>query len=231
MLSRDGREALATIAHRPVVITIDLHRGHLDPAVATLPLPPDRSAALLARVLPLLDELRALGVPVIHAVTAYRDRAEILSNRYWAFQAERPGSARHQIAEHNLQGMPGLELMPGVRRESDSTVLTKKRYDCLIGTDLEFMLRSGGHDAAIVVGVNTNSCVIATTIALSVRDYAVFVVDDGVDSMLGPSLHDAAESVIDASFGWIVDGRTVLDVLAARSVPKMTETLQEAAPQ
>lgn len=217
MISRDGREALAELARNPVAVTIDLHRGHLDPSVATLPLPADRSAALMERTVPFLDGLRSLGVPVVHVVTSYRSREEILSNPYWSFQAGRPDSPRRAIAEHNLEWMPGLELMPDIRRPKDQLVITKKRYDCLIGTDLEFILRSGGHDAVLVVGVNTNSCVIATTVALSVRDFAVFVVDDGVDSMLGPALHDAAEAVIAASFGWIVDAATVTDVLASRS--------------
>lgn len=213
MISKDGAEALASLARNPIVFTVDLHRGHLDPAVATLPLPEQASRELVARAVPLLDRIRALGVPVVHVVTSYRDRAEILSNRYWAFQAGREGSPRRAIAEHNLEGMLGLELMPGIARDGDAIVATKKRYDCLIGTDLEFILRSGEHDAVLLMGVNTNSCVIATAIAMSVRDFVVFVVDDAVDTMLGRPLHDAAELVIDASFGWIVDGETVVRVL------------------
>ena len=38
MLSPDGPEALRSMAHNPAVVTIDLHRGHLDPEVATLPM-------------------------------------------------------------------------------------------------------------------------------------------------------------------------------------------------
>jgi hypothetical protein len=34
---------------------------------------------------------------------------------------------------------------------------------------------------------------------------------------LGPDLHWAASAVIDASFGWIIDGATTLEVLRARS--------------
>src|SRR4051794_28770532 len=128
MESEQARDSLETVAQRPAVVTIDLHRGHLDPAVATLPLPAEASAALVERVVPLLDDLRALGVPVIHVVTSYRNREEILGNAYWRFQAGRPDSARAAIAEHNLEGMPGLELMPGVARDGDAVVITKKRY-------------------------------------------------------------------------------------------------------
>ena len=218
MESQNVRASLETLALRPVVLTIDLHRGHLDPDVATLPLPSDASAALVQRVVPLLDDYRALGVPVVHLITSYRDREEILSNPYWRFQAGRTDSTRQNIAEHNLDGMPGLELMPGIGREADTVIMTKKRYDCFVGTDLDFVLRSAGSDSVLVTGVNTNSCVLATSIAASVRDFSVFVVEEGVDTMLSTDLHEAALAIIDASFGWVVSAATTLDVLRARSL-------------
>jgi len=222
MESTQARASFAELAKRPAVVTIDLHRGHLDPETATLPLPADAALALVERAVPLLDEYRGLGLPVIHVVTAYRDRDEILSNAYWRFQAGRPDSPRKQIAEHNLIGMPGLELMPDIERPGDTIVETKKRYDCFVGTDLGFRLQTGGHDSVLVLGVNTNSCVIATSIAASVRDYAVFVVDEGVDTML-PALHDAALAIIDASFGWVISAQTTLEILRDRLTSAVPE--------
>lgn len=204
MRSADAREAFSRLATNPAVVTIDLHRGHLDPAVATLPLPDERARALVARCREFLTAARELEIPIVHVITAYRDRTEILSNPFWTFQADRPGSTRANIAEHNLQGMPGLELMPVLAGDGDLYVTTKKRYDCFVGTDLEFILRSGGHGAVVLLGVNTNSCVVATAIAASVRDFAVFVLDEGVDSMMGPSLDRAGREILDASFGWLI---------------------------
>lgn len=211
-----GGEALEALSAHPAVVTIDLHRGHLDRDAATLPLPAERSEALVRRCVELLRRFRALGLPVIHVITAYRDRAEILSNPYWRFQANQPDSPRARIADHNLEGGPGLELMPGMFADGDALITTKKRYDCFLGTDLDLVLGAGKHDSILILGVNTNSCVIATAIAASVNDYAVFVVEDGVDTMLERELHDAALRVISASFGWVVEGATALDVLAER---------------
>jgi biuret amidohydrolase len=109
-------------------------------------------------------------------------------------------------------------LMPGIGREGDTVIMTKKRYDCFVGTDLEFVLRSAGSDSVLVTGVNTNSCVLATSIAASVRDFSVFVVEEGVDTMLSTELHEAALAIIDASFGWVASAATTLDVLRARSL-------------
>lgn len=215
-LVAEAEDAFGRFANAPAAVTIDLHRGHLDPEVATLPLDGARAVALLERTIPLLDAYRRLGVPVIHLVTRYASRQKILSNPYWAMQSGRDG-VRGAIAEHNLDGGPGIELMPGIRRENDLLIDTKVRYDCFVGTDLEAVLRSGGHDAILLFGVNTNSCVLATAIAASVRDWAVFVVKDGVDTMMGQELHDAALRIVAGSFGWVLDGATSVRLLEERS--------------
>jgi biuret amidohydrolase len=204
MASTEAADALRTLAKRPAVVTIDLHRGHLDPEVATLPLPADNAAALVDRAVPLLDAYRELGVPIVHVITAYRNRDEILDNAYWRFQADRRGSSRAAVAEHNLEGMPGLELMPGIGRDGDAIVRTKQRYDCFVGTDLDFVLRSHGVNTLYVTGVNTNSCVLSTVAAACSRDYAVVVVEDCVDTMDGPALHDAALACIRTAFGFVM---------------------------
>lgn len=212
----DGRTALERLAARPAILTIDMHRGHLDPGVATLPLAAEAAAALTKRVVLLLDEHRAIGTPIVHVTTTYRDRDEIVGNPYWRFQADRADSTRRAIAEHNLDWLPGTELMPGIRKAGEPLITTKKRYDCFHNTDLELTLRSQGIDSLLLVGVNTSSCVIATALSACVRDYAVFVVEDGVDTMLGPELHEASLRIVAASFGWVVDGRTTIEALAAQ---------------
>lgn len=208
-------EAFRRFVSKPAVVTIDLHRGHLDPAVATLPLDPARSADLLDRTVVLLKAFRHLGATVIHMVTSYRTRDEIVNNPYWQIQSESDG-VRSTIAEHNLEGGPGVELMPGISASSDIVLDTKQRYDCFIGTDLEVVLRSGGHDSIFLFGVNTNSCVLATAIAASVRDFAVFVVEDGVDTMMGSEFHRMAIQILGGSFCWIVSGDTAVRLLEER---------------
>ena len=52
-------------------------------------------------------------------------------------------------------------------------------------------MRAHGINTLLITGVNTNSCVLATTTAANVRDYAVIVVKDCVETMDGPALHEA----------------------------------------
>ena len=199
---------------RPAVLTIDLHRGHLDSAVATLPLPAPAAARVVAANVAFLEDARALGLPVVHVVTSYRERQEIASNPFWRAIADST-AIRANVLGHNLDHLSGVELMPGILGAGDRVVATKKRYDCFQHTDLGFILDRLGVNVLLVTGVNTNSCVLATTIAASVRDYACIVIEDCVDTVDGPPLHDAALECIRRAFGWALPGaealRTVVD--------------------
>ena len=79
---------------RTVTVAIDMHRGHLDPTVATLPLPPERCGPVIARASALFHELRAIGVPIVHVVTEYREPGEIATNPFWQAVHDDPEKAR-----------------------------------------------------------------------------------------------------------------------------------------
>ena len=61
---------------RTALVAIDIYRGHLDPAVATLP-PAERCDPVIARAAQLFAALRARRIPIVHVVTEYRDAQEI----------------------------------------------------------------------------------------------------------------------------------------------------------
>jgi nicotinamidase-related amidase len=190
---------------KAAVIAIDLHRGHLDMDVATMPTSPEVAKRVIAANKQLFDWCRSIGIPVIHLLTQYRDVPEIASNPFWRTRAEDPKATRKNVLRHNLNGMPGVAIMPQLYdRERDLVVDTKKRYDCFLGTDLDFTLRAHGINTLLITGVNTNSCVLATTTAANVRDYAVIVVKDCVETMDGPALHEAGLLCISTAFGFVL---------------------------
>ncbi|HLG79845.1 MAG TPA: cysteine hydrolase [Bradyrhizobium sp.] len=199
---------------KPAVIAIDLHRGHLDMGVATMPTTPDVAKRVIAANKRLFDWCRSVGIPVIHQVTSYRDAVEIRSNPFWRTRAEDPKATRKNVMRHNIMGGPGCNVIPELLDPRDVIVNTKKRYDCFLGTDLDFVLRSQGVNTLLITGVNTNSCVLATTTAANVRDYAVIVVEDCVDSMDGPDLHAAGLACIRTAFGFVMDTDAVMASVA-----------------
>ncbi|MEN3270088.1 isochorismatase family cysteine hydrolase [Pseudonocardia sp.] len=197
---------------RPAVVTIDLHRGHLDPDVATMPLPAEVAARVTKANAEFLHEMRRREVPVVHVVTSYRSVAEIASNPWWAAVAGTDAS-RANVLRHQLPGSPGLELMPEIYEPGyDLVVDGKKRYDCFAATDLDHLLRSRFLDTVLLTGVNTNSCVLATAVSANTRDYAPVVVEDCVDTM-DRQVHEAALTVIRQAFGWVATAEEVLEAL------------------
>ncbi|ARP98416.1 cysteine hydrolase family protein [Pseudorhodoplanes sinuspersici] len=194
------------------IVAIDLHRGHLDPAVATMPLEAEAAARVVAANEKLFKQARAAGIPVFHCVATYRDSEEIALNPAWRHRGEDPNNPRKNVLKHNILGMPGCEVMPTLLDERDFIIDAKKRYDCFTATDLELSLRAHGVNTVLITGVNTNSCVMATSTAACCRDFAVVVVSDCVDTMDGRELHDAALKVIGRAFGQVM---TTDEALAA----------------
>jgi nicotinamidase-related amidase len=205
---------------KAAIVAIDLHRGHLDMEVATMPTSPEVAKQVIAANKRLFDWARTVNIPIVHLLTQYRDVQEIASNPFWRTRAEDPQATRKNVLRHNIEGMPSVAIVPELYdRERDFVVDTKKRYDCFIGTDLDFTLRSHGINTLLITGVNTNSCVLATTTAANVRDYAVIVVKDCVETMDGAALHEAGLLCIKTAFGFVLDSNKVqkLDVFASAS--------------
>lgn len=195
---------------RAAVVGIDLHRGHLDMSVATMPSTPEVAQRVVAANKRLFDWARTQEIPVIHLITQYRDAQEIRLNAFWRTRAEDPNNPRKNVMRHNIIGMPGGQVMPGLQHERDWVVDTKKRYNCFVATDLELLLRSHGINTLIVTGVNTNSCILSTVAAACSMDYAVIVPSDCVDTMDKPELHDAALLCIRTAFGFVMSSQEVM---------------------
>src|SRR5688572_18307919 len=66
------RGGLVLRPRETAIITIDMHRGHLDPEVATMAAKPEDANRVIAAAKDLLDLARARGVPVIHVKLVFR---------------------------------------------------------------------------------------------------------------------------------------------------------------
>ncbi len=200
---------------RTAVVAIDMHRGHLDPAVATLPLPAERCGPVIKRAAALFADVRGAGVPIVHVVTEYRDSAEIAANPFWKAAHDDPTKARKGILRHNLAGGPGTEIMDELRDARDLVVRGKKRYSSFHGTDLEFVLRRLGVDTLILAGINTSSCILNAGFDATNRDFRVVIAADAVDSMDGEEMHRFALRLMAATVGWPLDNAQILRALGA----------------
>ena len=207
------------------VVTVDMHRGHLDMEVATLPARPEDAQRVIANTVPVLERARLEKLPVIHVIVAYRripgQVSESMGPPYYkamhAIQAEAdrltPGR-RSSVREHNIEGSPGTQIMPQLVRAGDYVVNTKKRLDCFHGTDLRFLLDSLGMKTLVLVGVNTNTCILNTAFTAFNLDYRVVVLSDCVASMYGEDLNVLGLQNIARCLGWVITNEQFFEKLA-----------------
>jgi biuret amidohydrolase len=197
------------------IITIDMHRGHLDMSVATMPTTPEDAERVIDNAQELLGYARSLGVSIIHVKLVMRrlrkGGSEINNVPFWqALQKVRDAEDRltpgrpSTVNEHNLEGSPGTEIIPELVEESDYVIDNKKRLDCFMGTDLDILLKSLGVRTICLMGINTNTCVLNTAFTAFNLNYQVVVLSDCVASMYGEDLHVFGLQNVARCIGWVL---------------------------
>src|SRR3954467_4970689 len=213
-------------ARETAIVTIDMHRGHLDMDVATMPAQPEDAKRVIANARAALDFVRDKGVPVIHVILVYRRipglGSEGMVSPFWramhAALGERdrltPGRTS-TVREHNIEGSRGTEIIPELFREGDYVIDNKKRLDCFYGTDLRFLLDTLGVRNVVLMGINTNTCVLNTSFTAFNFDYRVVVLSDCVASMYGNDLHVLGLQNIARCLGWVITNEQFFEKLDA----------------
>ena len=206
------------------IVTIDMHRGHLDMDVATMPAKPEDAKRVIANARQVLDVSRKSKIPIIHVVLVYRRipgiGSEGMTSPFWkamhAAQGETdrltPGR-KSTVREHNVEGSPGTEIIPELYREGDYVINNKKRLDCFYGTDLRQLLQTLGAKNVVLMGINTNTCVLNTSFTAFNFDYRVVVLSDCVASMYGDDLHVLGLQNVARCLGWVLSNEQLFEKL------------------
>lgn len=201
------------------IVTIDMHRGHLDMDVATMPAKPDDAERVIRNAADVLNFARKLGVPVIHVILVYRRLpgigSEGMANPFWRALHEirdeedrlTPGR-KSTVRDHNIMGEPTTEIIPELLADGDHIINNKKRLDCFMGTDLEGLLNALGAKNVCLMGINTNTCVLNTAFTAMNKDYRTVVMSDCVASMYGDDLHAFGLQNVFRCIGWVTDNET-----------------------
>jgi biuret amidohydrolase len=203
------------------ILAVDVHRGHLDPEIGTMPVPASDAVRVRAACTRLLAGARTSNVPVIYVLLTYRRTTppgvESMGNPFWRAveqvkQSLTPGR-RSTILHHNQEGSPQTELPAELSpQQGDYVIRSKKRLSAFYGTDLEILLRSLGTSTVVIAGINTNTCVLCTAFDAFNRDLQVVVAADAVASMYGEDLHVFGLENLRRCLGWVL---TTDEILAA----------------
>jgi nicotinamidase-related amidase len=208
------------------IITIDMHRGHLDMDVATMPAKPEDAKRVIANARVALDFARGRGIPVIHVVLVYRRLpglgSEGMVSPFWKAMHAALGELdrlvpgrKSTVREHNVEGSPGTEIIPELYAAGDYVINNKTRLDCFYGTDLRQLLDTLGVRNVVLMGINTNTCVLNTSFTAFNFDYRVVVLADCVASMYGDDLHALGLQNVARCLGWVITNEQLFEKLGA----------------
>ena len=220
-MTRELNEALDIDPRRTAVITIDCQRGHLDLAVATMPVAPQAAASVVASTARLLRFARACGMSVVHVLSQNRilpkGQPESLSNPFWAAVERSHHSLvpdrESTVSRHNLVGTVQTQLMPELGPEpGDVLIDRKRRLSVYRDTDLDLTLHELGVDTVVLAGVDTSTSVLCAAFESLNRDLRTIVVADCVQSLFGDDLHFFGLQNVARCLGWVL----TLDELIAK---------------
>jgi nicotinamidase-related amidase len=196
---------------KTAVVSIDMHRGHLDPS-PQCPCPAPRARDIVAPIDAFHDSARALGIPIIHVRSVLRRGGEddirgissAWRRTFPLYVGDIPNSDAHAI-----EGSPWTEFVTRVDAH-DLIVETKKRLSAFYPTDLDFLLRNMRTETLVLNGGFTDCCILNTAFDASNHNYRVIVARDlvrGTDD----HLENAALAMVSLHLGLVVDA---VDILA-----------------
>lgn len=216
---------------RTAIVTIDMHRGHLDPEVATMPASAEDAERVIKSAEEVLEFARAHRIPIIHVKLVFRKIPDLGSEgmkvHFWKALHDitdeknrlTPGR-KSTVNDHNLMGSVQTEIIPSLFVEGDYVIDNKKRLDCFMGTDLDALLDTLGIENVCLMGINTNTCVLNTAFTAFNNDYRVIVMSDCVASMYGDDLHVLGLQNVTRCLGWVLNNEEFKDKIAAGAEAK-----------
>ncbi len=128
------------------------------------------------------------NAPVVGAARAFLPKLNELIDRFhehhlpvvFACDSFLPGDFifKGRMAPHSLRGSHGEEVIPDLHREARDHLVSKRRFSAFFKTDLDQTLRTLGVDTAVVTGIATPICVMATVMDALSHDFQAIVIED-----------------------------------------------------
>jgi nicotinamidase-related amidase len=209
---RRMNDLLKVDPRRTVVLTVDMQNDYLDMECGTAPVAPQEAKRVIGHARRLLEFARAQGMPVIHAYVKRRPvEAElgfvtsVLGTASQKARISQNAQAEARKGPDRVDGTPQAELPAGIAAPGDIHVTTKRVMDAFHGTDLDTLLgRAYKAETVVITGINTDTCVYATTFAAGNRGYQPVVISDCVASMRGLDHHWMALELMSRSIAWVM---------------------------
>lgn len=202
---------------RTAVLSIDMHRGHLDDS-PDCPCPAPRARDVVAPIDAFHDEVRALGGRIVHVKSVLREGgADDIGGIQSAWRRTFPlhvGPIPNADA-HAIEGTRWTEWVTRVE-PGDLKVENKRRLSAFYPTDLDFLLRNQRIETVVLDGGFTDCCVLNTAFDANNRNYRVIVLQDLVRGTDEP-LEQAALAMVSLHLGLVMTSADLLAVWRQRA--------------
>lgn len=147
---------------RTAVVVVDFQLGFTNPSSPMGRSPYTKAA--VERAGEVLQEARALGVPVLHTVVEYANKAEVGNWKTRSLEAFAPGTDL-------------VKVDPRVWAEGD--LIIKKRFpSAFFGTDAASILRHLEIDTVVIMGCTTSGCIRASVVDSFSHGFRTIVAED-----------------------------------------------------
>ncbi|MET3515400.1 nicotinamidase-related amidase [Pseudacidovorax sp. 1753] len=210
---------------RTAVLSIDMHRGHLDDS-PDCPCPAPRARDVVAPIDAFHDQVRALGGRIVHVKSVLREGgADDIDGIPAAWRRTFPlhvGPIPNADA-HAIEGSPWTEWVTRVE-PGDLKVENKRRLSAFYPTDLDFLLRNQRIETVVLDGGFTDCCVLNTAFDANNRNYRVIVLQDLVRGTDEP-LEQAALAMVSLHLGLVMTSADLLAVWRQRALNPSNKTL------
>jgi len=117
---------------------------------------------IVPKIKRLLGEARTLDIPIIYACDSFLENDFIFKGKQ----------------SFSIRGTEGAEVIDELKPERQEEILLKRRFSAFFKTDLDLTLRLLGVDTAVVSGINTHVCVLATAMDAICNDFNAIVLED-----------------------------------------------------
>jgi len=203
------------------VISIDMHRGHLDDS-PDCPCPAPRARELVAPLDAFHDNARALGVRIVHVKSVLRaDGSDDLGGIPAAWRRTFPlhvGAIPNADA-HAIEGSRWTEWVTRVA-PGDMRVENKRRLSAFYPTDLDFLLRNQRITTVVLDGGFADCCVLNTAFDANNHNYRVIVLRDLVRGT-DPQLEASAMTMVSLHLGLVMESQDLLAQWRHEAAPGM----------
>ena len=190
---------------RVALLIVDVQRDFCGPTTVT---GQARDNTAMVQMCDALDELipraRDANVPVIYVRTVHDPLAD---SPVWRTRRAVPYRFEDELCKPNTEGIEFACIPPA----AGEAVVTKRRYDAFIGTDLDHLLRSMGRAAIVATGCLTDICVETAVRHAVSLDYFVTVAADCCASFT-TAAHDDALSRMGRAFGRVTTSQEIASI-------------------